>query len=131
MTSALYAAIADLLVSLHFAYIAFAVGGELLILVGALLRWGWVRNLAFRIAHLCSVVLVAVEASIGVPCPLTEWEYRLRELAGQRVEAHISFIARIVRRIIFYDFPAWAFLVAYLGFAALVAATFVLVRPRR
>jgi hypothetical protein len=126
-----YAAAADLLVAAHFCYVAFAVGGELAVIVGALARWRWVRNLAFRIAHLGAVVLVAVEASIGVPCPLTEWEYRLRELAGQRAEAHISFVARIVRRIIFYDFPAWVFLVTYIGFAALVVLTLVLVRPRR
>ncbi len=126
-----FAAVADILVAAHFGYVAFTICGELLIILGALLRWGWVRNLAFRIGHLCSVVLVAVEASIGVPCPLTEWEYRLRELAGQRTEAHISFIARIVRSIIFYDLPGWVFLVAYLSFALVVGLTFILVRPRR
>jgi hypothetical protein len=128
---AFYGAVADILVSIHFGYVAFAVGGELLVLLGAFLRWAWVRNLPLRIVHLCSVVLVAAEASIGVPCPLTEWEYRLRELAGQRTEAHLSFVVRIVRRLIFYDFPAWVFLVAYLSFALLVALTFLLVRPRR
>lgn len=131
MTPAFSATVADILVAAHFCYVTFAIGGELFVIVGALLRWGWVRNLTFRIVHLCSVVLVAVEASTGIPCPLTEWEYRLRELAGQRVEAHISFIARLVRRIIFYDFPAWVFLAAYVGFALLVGLTFLLVRPRR
>jgi hypothetical protein len=129
-TPSCYAAAADLLVAAHFCYVAFAVGGELVVIAGALARWRWVRNLPFRIAHLCAVVLVAVEASIGVPCPLTEWEYELRGLAGQRAEVHVSFIARIVRSIIFYDFPAWVFLVAYIGFAAFVALTLVLVRPR-
>jgi hypothetical protein len=127
--AAFTAAVADILVAAHFCYVAFTICGELAIILGALLRWGWVRNLAFRIVHLCSVVLVAVEASIGIPCPLTEWEYRLRELAGQRMEAHISFIARLVRRIIFYDLPAWVFLIAYLGLALVVVLTFILVRP--
>ena len=128
---AFFAVVADILVAAHFCYVAFAIGGELCIIVGAILRWGWVRNLPFRIVHLCAVVLVAVEASTGMPCPLTEWEYRLRELSGQQAEAHISFIARIVRSIIFYDFPAWVFLAAYVGFALLVGLTFILVRPRR
>jgi hypothetical protein len=131
VTPAFYATVADILVTAHFCYVAFAIGGELFIIIGALLRWGWVRNLAFRIVHLCSVVLVAVEASTGIPCPLTEWEYRLRELAGRGAEAHISFIARLVRSIIFYDFPVWVFLAAYVGFALLVGLTFLLVRPRR
>jgi hypothetical protein len=128
---ALFATLADILVAGHFCYVAFTIGGELLIIVGALLRWGWVRNMSFRIVHLCSVVLVAVEASTGTQCPLTAWEYRLRELAGQRVEAQISFIARLVRSIIFYDLPAWVFLAAYVGFALLVGLTFLLVRPHR
>ncbi|HUJ74040.1 MAG TPA: DUF2784 domain-containing protein, partial [bacterium] len=108
----------------------FTVGGAALVLLGGPLRWRWVRNFAFRIVHLCSVVLVAVEASTGTACPLTIWEYRLRALAGQHSEAQVSFIARLVRSIIFYDFPAWVFLVAYVAFAALVALALVLVPPR-
>jgi hypothetical protein len=126
-----FAVLADLLVGFHLCYVAFTIGGELLILVGGLLRWGWVRNLIFRIVHLASVVLVAVEASAGTMCPLTVWEYQLRMLAGQRVEAQISFIVRLVRSVIFYDFPAWVFLAAYVGFALLVGFTLILVRPRR
>ncbi len=126
-----FAALADAIVAFHFCYVAFTVGGELLILVGGLLRWGWVRNLSLRITHLAAVVLVAVEASTGTQCPLTVWEYELRLRAGQHVEAQISFIARLVRSVIFYDFPAWVFLVAYVGFALLVGVTFVLFPPRR
>jgi hypothetical protein len=125
------AMLADLLVAFHFCYVAFTIGGELLILLGGLFRWGWVRNLTFRIVHFASVALVAVEASTGTACPLTVWEYQLRVLAGQRAEAQVSFIARLVRSIIFYDLPAWVFLVAYIGFALLVGLTFVMVRPRR
>jgi len=126
-----FALLADLILVLHFCYVTFTVGGELIILLGAGLRWGWVRNLAFRIGHLAAVVLVAGEALAGASCPLTVWEYRLRLLAGQQVEAQMSFVARIVRSIIFYDFPAWVFLAAYVGFAAAVALTFVFIPPRR
>jgi hypothetical protein len=52
-------------------------------------------------------------------------------LAGQRVGAQISFIARLVRSVIFYGFPAWIILAAYVGFAFLVGLTVILVRPRR
>lgn len=129
--SARFAMLADLIVAFHFCYVAFTVGGAALILLGGLLRWRWVRDLAFRIIHLAAVVLVAVEASTGTACPLTVWEYRLRELAGQHAEAQVSFIARLVRSIIFYDFPAWVFLAAYVGFAALMVVTFLLIPPRR
>jgi hypothetical protein len=126
-----YGFAADAIVVFHFCYVLFAVGGELLILLGWLLHWRWIRNLPFRIAHLAAVVLVAVEALIGVLCPLTEWEYRLRQLAGQSLEEEIPFMARLVRRIIFYDFPTWVFTLTYILFALLVAATFFFAPPRR
>ncbi len=126
-----FALLADLIVVIHFCYVGFTVGGEIVILLGGLLRWRWVRNLRFRIVHLASVALVAVEALAGAQCPLTTWEYRLRMMAGQRAEGQISFIARLVRSVIFYDFPAWVFLVAYVGFAVLVGLSFLLVAPRR
>lgn len=125
-----YALLADLLVGFHFLYVMFAVGGELAVLAGGLLRWRWVRNLPFRLAHLAAVVLVAVEALLGVVCPLTAWEYGLRLAAGQRVEQDISFIGRLVRAVIFYDFPAWIFTVTYVSFALLVAGSFLLFPPR-
>jgi hypothetical protein len=126
-----YGTAADAIVVFHFCYVLFAVGGELLILLGWLLHWRWIRNPAFRVVHLGAVVLVAVEALIGVLCPLTEWEYRLRLLSGQTFEEEIPFMARLVRRIIFYDFPAWVFTLTYILFALLVASTFLLAPPRR
>jgi len=65
---ALFAAIVDIIVTFHSLYVAFTVGGELAILLGGLLRWDWVRNRAFRMVHLASVLLVALEASVGVLC---------------------------------------------------------------
>jgi hypothetical protein len=125
------ALLADAVLVVHLGYVLFAVGGEILILAGGLLGWRWTRNLPLRLAHLAAVVLVAAEALLGVVCPLTEWEFRLRELAGQRVERQLSFVARLVRSVIFYDFPAWVFTVAYVGFALAVAGTFLLFPPRR
>ncbi|MCX5798426.1 MAG: DUF2784 domain-containing protein [Proteobacteria bacterium] len=125
-----YALLADCIVVLHFFYVFFAVGGEIVIIVGYCLKWSWIRNLVFRIIHLASVVLVAVDASIGVLCPLTVWEYKLRQLAGQTVEKNISFIARLVRMIIFYDLPSWVFTLIYISFGCLVILTFIFILPR-
>lgn len=129
--NAAYGLAADAIVVFHFCYVLFAAGGELVILLGWLLSWRWIRNLAFRIVHLASVVVVAIEALIGVLCPLTDWEYRLRLLAGQTLEEEIPFMARLVRRIIFYDFPTWVFTLTYILFALLVASTFLLAPPRK
>jgi len=127
----MYAFLADALVVFHLCYVCFCVGGELCILTGAAARWSWIRNSVFRIVHLCAVVFVGIEAGIGVLCPLTNWEYDLRLMAGQTVERDISFIGRLIRSVIFYDFPPWIFTAMYIGFAGIVILSFVLIRPVR
>ena len=126
----MYAIGADLIVVAHLLYVCFAVGGTAVIPIGALFGWRWIRNLTYRLIHLAAVTLVAVEALLGVVCPLTDWEYVLRLRAGQRVDEQLSFVARITRRIIFYDFPLWVFTVTYMGLAVLVLLTLILVPPR-
>ena len=93
--------IADAVLVVHFAFVAFVVGGLALIWIGKTLRWGWVRNFWFRIAHLGAIAFVALEAVIGVACPLTVWEYLLR---GDRPNGP-SFVERLIAPLIFYDLP--------------------------
>ncbi|MBU0926748.1 MAG: DUF2784 domain-containing protein [Spirochaetes bacterium] len=123
--------LADTLVALHFLIVAFCVLGELLILIGAARRWRWIRRFSFRAVHLVAILIVAGEAALRIPCPLTELEYALRQRAGQRYEQDLSFVARIIRRLIFYDFPSWFFTALYIGFGAVVILTFIFVRPAR
>src|SRR5579884_4026965 len=78
-----YGLLADLVVAVHVAYVSFVVLGQLAILVGILARWRWVRNRWFRVAHLIAILIVAAEAALDITCPLTDWEDRLRHLAGQ------------------------------------------------
>lgn len=123
--------LADSLVVLHFLIVAFCVLGELSILIGAVCRWGWIKRFSFRIAHLTAVIFVAGESILNIPCPLTEWEYALRMSAGQHHEQDLSFVARLIRKVIFYDFPPWFFMALYVGFGAVVLVTFILIRPVR
>jgi len=117
---------ADLVLIVHFAFVAFVVGGLALIWIGAAFGWRWVRNFWFRVAHLAAIVFVAGEALVGVWCPLTVWEDALRGVHGEK-----SFVARWIHRVMFYDFPGWMFTVAYVLFALVVAASWWLVRPVR
>ncbi len=126
----MYTFLADVILVIHSGIVAFCVGGELAILAGAAFGWKWIRNLPFRITHLCMVLYVAGEAILGITCPLTEWEYDLRLLAGQPYE-NMSFVARIIRKLIFYDFPPWVFTALYVGFGLIILLTFILIRPRR
>ena len=116
--------LADFVLVVHFAFVAFVVGGLALIWIGAAAGWQWVRNFWFRIAHLAAIAFVAAEAVVGVLCPLTVWEAALRGTQAEK-----SFVAQWVHRLLFYDFPEWAFTFLHVGFALLVAASWFLVRP--
>jgi hypothetical protein len=131
---------ADALLILHFFYFLFCVLGEAAVLFGAAAvrlrpaaaaRLGWIRGRGFRLAHLVAVGIVGVEGIAGMLCPLTSWEYMLRRTAGQTVESEIPLVPRIVRSVLFYDFPFWVFTLMYVGFAALVVLTFILLPPRK
>lgn len=117
--------LADFILIIHFAFVLFVVGGLVLTWIGAAFGWVWVRNFWYRVAHLAAIVFVAGEALLGVWCPLTLWEARLR---GADMEK--GFIAHWIHRILFYDFPNWVFTVAYVLFALIVAATWWSIRPR-
>lgn len=130
MTS-LYAFFADVLVGIHVLYVLFVVVGQIAVLGGGILGWKWIRNMTFRIIHLIAIAIVAVQSAVGVLCPLTIWEYRLREMAGQYAEWDISFTGRLLRMFIYYDFPEWAFMVLHIGFALVVLLTMILFPPRR
>jgi hypothetical protein len=84
-----------------------------------------VRNPWFRYLHLGAIAFVALEAIIGMTCPLTEWEDALR--GGARAE---SFVGRWVRYFLFYRAPEWVFTALYVAWTAATLVTLRLVPPR-
>jgi hypothetical protein len=125
----LYSQLADAVVVLHALYVAVVVLGLLAVIVGAVLRWQWVRNFWFRVIHLCMIGIVALEAVAGIPCPLTVWEAELRLAAGQPVQAD-SFVGRCFQNLIFYEGPPWVFTTLHCLFFVAVLATLIWVPPR-
>jgi hypothetical protein len=119
--------LADLILGLHCAYLLFVVGGLALIWVGAWRGWRWVRSVPFRVAHLAAIGLVAVEALIGLACPLTVLEDWLRA----SVETPAGFAQRWLQALLYWDFPAWVFTASYLAFAVLVGLTYIAFPPVR
>ena len=120
------ASVADLVLLLHFAYVVFVVGSLPLIWLGFALGWRWVRNWWFRAMHLAAIAFVAVEAVVGMMCPLTVLEDSLR----QGEERGTSFIQRWLHALLFWDWPLWVFTAIYIGFTIVVAGTFLLMPPR-
>lgn len=121
--------LADLIVVFHACYVSFVVFGLAAILMGAFLRWSWVRNFTFRVIHLAMIGIVVGEAVAGIPCPLTIWENQLREMAGQTSYPG-DFLGYWAHRLIFFRAEPWVFTLAYSLFGAGVLAAFLLAPPR-
>jgi hypothetical protein len=126
-----YSLLADLILILHFAFVAFVVAGLLLVWVGWLCHWRFVRNFWFRLAHLLAIGVVAAESLAGIVCPFTVWENRLRLLAGGGERYQGSFVQHWLHRMMFFEANESTFTILYVLFFAAVALSFWLVKPRR
>lgn len=85
-----YQFIADAILGLHFAYIAFVLFGGLLVMRHHKLAW----------LHLPAVAWGAAVELMDWYCPLTTWENRFHELAGTGAY-HGDFVWRYLLRIIY------------------------------
>jgi hypothetical protein len=123
-------ALADVVLVVHVAFIAFVVVGLVLIWAGRFRGWAFVQNLWFRAAHVAAIGVVAAESLAGVVCPLTTWEDRLRLLAGGQQRYAGSFIQHWLQPLIFFDVGEGVFTAAYLAFFLAVGISFWLIPPR-
>lgn len=113
--------IADIVMLIHFALIAFVVGGQAVIIIGYHRKWRLATSRLLRGIHFACILYVVVQAWAGQWCPLTLLENRYREAAGQE-SYRSSFIQDWVGRLIYYDAPLWVFTIIYtiFGFVALI-----------
>ena len=123
-----YRIAADVVVVLHMSYVMVVVFGLVITWIGILLHQSWARNFWWRCGHLTMILIVVGEAWAGIICPLTIWEQRLRELAGQQAYAG-SFIGNLVHDWLFYDLPRWVFTALYTAFCSLVLLSFIIAPP--
>jgi Protein of Unknown function (DUF2784) len=116
--------LANSILIIHALVVLFNIGSLFAIWFGAWRKWDWVRNRTFRLLHLGLILFIAVEAILGVSCPLTVLEDWLRGASSEQ-----GFIERWIHSWLYWDLPSWVFVVVYSKFAALVAATWKLVPP--
>lgn len=126
----LFRTLADIVLIVHVAFVAFVVLGLLLILYGGCRDWRWIRNAWFRVVHLAAIGLVVIQSWLGIICPLTTLEVTLRERAGQ-VTYDGAFVAFWLRRLLFYEAPPWVFNTAYTAFGLAVVGSWIKFRPSR
>ncbi len=120
--------LADLILVTHALFVAFVILGLVVVMLGGYWRWGWVKNRWFRVIHLLGIGIVIAESWLGLICPLTEWENRLRETIGGTAYSN-SFVQYWLHEILFYDFDPWVFTAAYTVFGILVLIAWLLVPP--
>ena len=123
-------ALADAILALHLAIVAFNVVMPPAILAGAWRGWRWVRHRGLRLGHLGGMGVVALQAALGDLCFLTVWEAELRRVAGQQGSGG-SFVETLLAEALYVDVPLTVLIPIYLGWAGLSLALWWLVPPRR
>ena len=123
-------ALADAILGLHLAIVAFNLAMPPAILAGAWRDWAWVRHRGLRLLHLGGMAVVALQATRGNLCFLTVWEAELRRVAGQHGSGG-SFVETLLAEALYVDVPLAVLIPIYLGWAALSLALWWLVPPRR
>lgn len=124
-----YAIFADLVFIFHFLYILFIVLGQIYILLGVLFNWGFVRNLWFRLIHLGGIIVVSIQEFLDLSCPLTLLEDYLNRLAGKSYEQDLTFLGRLLNKLIYQSVPNWLLSFLYIGFGLIVLLTFLIFPP--
>lgn len=127
--SVCYRIAADLVLAVHISFVVFVILGLVLILVGGVRGWLWVKNPWFRLGHLLAIGVVVAQAWLGAMCGLTTLEMALRSRAGDAVYTG-SFIAHWMETLLYYEAQPWVFASCYTAFGLLVVAGWIIVRPR-
>jgi hypothetical protein len=125
-----YSLLADIIVVIHLAYACFVLFGFIAIVIGAWLRWSWIKKLPFRIIHLICTVFVPLETILSMTCPLTTLENYFLKASGTSGYER-SFIGNLAGKILFYDAPEWVFAVIYFALAIMVIFYFFRFPPKR
>jgi hypothetical protein len=122
--------LADVVLAIHLAVMAFNVFGLIVIPLGAVRGWEFVRIYWWRALHVGILAIVALQALAGRACFLTDWHAMLVRAAG-RNESSTPLIERFVERIIFWPVAPWVFVVLYLVVCVYTLLLWRVVPPRR
>jgi len=119
--------LADGVAWVHLGFVAFVVLGLVVVVIGAVLRWEWVRNGWFRVVHLAAIGFVAARCWVSFPCPLTVLEGWLRGSAAQGggSAVHLAHVG------VFRGAPAGPFAAGVTVFFAVTLIAFAVYGPRR
>lgn len=129
MSSQTYLLLADLVLAAHIAFAAYIVLGLAAIWIGRIAGAGFVHNPWFRWTHLGCMAFVLAESLVGMFCPLTELEWRLRR-ASETAFRERTFMERAGDLLLYEDLSDEAYLAVYAIFFAAMLITAKLVPIR-
>jgi hypothetical protein len=109
--------LADLILIIHFVYLATVIIPALIIPIGFHRHWRWVRSQTVRAIHMGMMGFVLLEVLIGMICPLTWLESHFLEASG-RSGYQGTFMTYWLSQIMYWDAPSWIFTAAYAIFFA-------------
>lgn len=115
-----------LILAVHLGIIAFNVFGLVAIPLGAWRNWRFVHVPGWRIAHVASLGITALQAALGRACFLTIWQ-----ASSEQSAAPEPLIMHWVNRAIYWPLPAWLFTLIYLLVLAYAVALLWIVPLRR
>jgi len=130
MPSLMYEVGAWAILLVHVVIVIFNVAGMIVIPLGAWLGWGFVRLFGWRLIHLLSMAIVALQAIIGEACFLTLWQETLEEQAGHASET-TPLLYRWINALLFWPLPLWVFALIYVAALIHVLTMWRLVPPKR
>ena len=102
--------LAALVLAVHLAIILFNVIGLVIIPIGAWRGWPFVHAPVWRLLHVASWAVVALQAALGRACFLTDWQSLLEGGPGTAE----PLVMRWVNGAIYWPLPIWAFSLIYL-----------------
>jgi hypothetical protein len=118
-------AAAELILAAHVAVIAFNLFGLVVVPVGAVCGWRFVRMVWWRIGHVVLLAAVAAQAILGRACILTLWQAALAGKAGRPA----PLIASLINRLIYWPVPIGVFAILYVAVFGYALALLWLVPP--
>jgi hypothetical protein len=118
---------ADSVLAGHVMIILFNIFGLLVVPIGGLFGWRFVRVRWWRILHVVLLAAVAVQALLGRACILTLWQAALAGAAAQPP----PLFARLINGLIYWPLPIWVFAALYTVVFGYALALLWFVPPNR
>ena len=118
--------LAEAILAAHLAIILFNLFGLIVVPLGAICGWRFVRVRWWRLLHLVSLGVVAAQAIFGRACFLTIWQAALAGAAGSPTPLIMGWVNRLIS----WPLPIWVFAALYILVFGYALALLWLVPPR-